>query len=75
MQPAVTPASLTVVPQGKSLVIYWPLTSISYFLQEAGSLSAAHWAPSGASVQALGALYQATIPVSGTNQFFRLQTQ
>jgi hypothetical protein len=71
----VTPPSLTVVPQGGKLVISWPQTSTSYSLQETGRLSPAHWAPSGATVQAVGAVYQVIMPASGTNQFFRLQKQ
>jgi hypothetical protein len=71
----VTPPSLSVIPQGGSLVISWPQTSTSYSLEETATLNPAQWTTSSASIQARGAFYQATIPMSGTNQFFRLQKQ
>lgn len=72
---AVTPASLSLVPQGSGLMISWPQTSTSYLLEETDSLSPAHWSPSGASMQSVGSSYQVAIPNSRTNRFFRLRKQ
>jgi hypothetical protein len=71
----VTPASLSVSQQGTNVVLSWPQTGTTYLLEESDSLSPANWTPSEATIVPLADAYQATVPLSGGSQFFRLWVQ
>lgn len=66
--------SLTIVPNGKNVVISWPTAgSSSYSLLESASIGAnASWSTVSQTRTVVGNNYQVTVPVSGSTEFFRL---
>jgi hypothetical protein len=71
----VAPASVSVAQQGTNLTVSWPQTATTYVLEESDSLNPANWLPADGPVQSVGTVYQVTIPINKSSQFFRLRKQ
>lgn len=69
----VLPPMLSVAWQGTNIVISWPQMASSNVLETTSSLHPTSWSSVDATNQALGDGYQVTLPVGGSNQFFRLR--
>lgn len=69
-----TSVSLTAMLVGNSIVITWPTTSRLVDLVSSPALgTAAVWTPVSTSLGIVGGNYQATVPMTGTAQFFQLR--
>jgi hypothetical protein len=69
-----TNVSLAATVSGGNLHLTWPANSALVTLVSSPALGAgANWTPMIAPLVVTGGNYQATIPLSGTSQFFRLQ--
>ncbi|MGA2245592.1 MAG: glycosyl hydrolase 53 family protein [Verrucomicrobiota bacterium] len=70
------PLWLTTSLGGTNVNLQWPLSGAGLGLTTTTSLSpSASWVPVSSSVQNTGTLYRASVPLnSGTNRFYRLQT-
>lgn len=69
----VTPPRLSIAPQGTNVVISWPQTGSSNVLESASLLGSTNWSSVDATNQTVGDSYRVTLPVSGSNHFFRLR--
>ena len=69
----VTPPMLSIAPQGTNVVISWPQTGSSNVLESASLLGSTNWSTVDATNQTVGDSYRVTLPVSGSNHFFRLR--
>lgn len=71
----VEPVALTMDAntQSGSSILSWPQTPDNYTLQASSSLGLPNWQPAGFSVVLSNGVYQTTIPVGTSNQFFRLK--
>src|ERR1022692_3945023 len=69
-----TNVSLTVTRSGGNLIIKWPTSSALVALMSSPALGAgAVWSPVNSVPTIVGGNYQATVPISGSAQYFRLQ--
>jgi YHS domain-containing protein/regulation of enolase protein 1 (concanavalin A-like superfamily) len=66
------PPSLTVAVVGANVAISWTASSPAYQLTASPQLSPANWQPVGTAPVISGETYTVTIPVTGTQRFFRL---
>jgi hypothetical protein len=71
-----TAVSLQATTSGGSLKLAWPTTAAPFAVLSSSTLGAgAVWTPVTAGLTVVGSNYQITLPVTGSNQFFRLQQQ
>jgi uncharacterized repeat protein (TIGR02543 family) len=62
------PPALTIQQAGSSVNLAWPANASDYVLESSGNVSTGPWTPvSGVTTNSV------TLPISGTNQFFRLR--
>jgi hypothetical protein len=64
---------LSVVKQSGSLLLSWPAEPSGFILESSGSLSPMNWVPVSDAPTLTNNQYIQSIPIAGTNQFFRLQ--
>jgi hypothetical protein len=72
--PYIPPLLLSATLNGQNLQLTWPLSAGSYGVQSASS-PAGPWSDTGATVTNDGTTASATIPATGSQQFFRLMIQ
>ncbi len=65
--------SLTTIPSGGTLYVFWPVTPSGFGLETTAGLSPANWAPVTTPPFQIGDQYLLPIQMSGTNAFFRLR--
>jgi hypothetical protein len=70
----ITPPSLSIFRTGtNTFILAWPTNSTTFSLQQTPTLLPATWTPSTNPVTIVGIQNQATIPPSGSQQYFRLK--
>ncbi len=75
VQESIQPA-LAITHVGADVILSWPQTCTTYVLEETLELGApATWTPVTASITAVGADYQITVPGGAGNKFYRLKKQ
>jgi hypothetical protein len=57
---------------GTNLTMSWPLSSAGFTLMTTTNLASGNWVPASVTPQINGSQWQATTPVSGSAQYFRL---
>lgn len=68
--------ALAITHVGADVILSWPQTCTTYVLEETLELGApATWTPVTASITAVGADYQITVPGGAGNKFYRLKKQ
>jgi hypothetical protein len=71
-----TTVSLKATASGGNVVLTWPTSAATFGVLSSPTLGAgAVWTPVTASLTVVGSNYQITLPLTGSNQFFRLQEQ
>jgi hypothetical protein len=65
--------SLTTIPSGGTLDIFWPVNPTGFVLETTAGLSPANWAPVTTPPFQIGDQYLVPIQMSGTNAFYRLR--
>jgi hypothetical protein len=55
-----------------NLTLAWPLAAAGFTVQSATNLAANNWTSAPVTPQIVGSQWQATVPISGNTQFFRL---
>jgi alpha-L-arabinofuranosidase len=68
-----TGPALTVVLADKNLTLSWPAASAGFGLETRTNLVSGAWAPVAVPPQLGGSSWQVTVPVTGNEQYFRLQ--
>jgi len=67
---------LTIAHVGVDVIVSWPQTCTTYVLEEALEFGTpTTWTPVTASITAVGADYQITVPAGAGNKFYRLKKQ
>ncbi|HEU6448133.1 MAG TPA: immunoglobulin domain-containing protein [Verrucomicrobiae bacterium] len=65
--------SLTIVPSGITLYIFWPVSPSGFVLETSSDLTSGNWIPIGAPPILIGDQYLEPITIAGTNAFYRLR--
>jgi hypothetical protein len=65
--------SLTSIPSGSTLYIFWPINPSGFVLETTPTLSPADWTPVSALPIQIGGQYLEPVTISGTNGFYRLR--
>jgi len=76
LSPAVNIASLPTVgglTAGNSLLMYWPSSQPDFILETATDLGASNWAEVETPPLIVGSQFLQSLPLTGTNRFFRLR--
>jgi hypothetical protein len=68
-----TRPQLAIVRQGATVKLTWPSTATGYTLQMKNDLNAATWTNLTTPTTPNGSVFEATVNITGQNQFFRLQ--
>ena len=68
------PPQLTIMPEGMNVVVSWPFYASGYQLQSATNLTAGGgWSPVAQMPSTNGVVMSLAMPISGPNEFFRLE--
>ena len=65
--------SLTTIPSGSTLFVFWPVNPSGFVLETTAGLIPANWVAVATPPFQIGDQYLLPIPMSGTNAFYRLQ--
>jgi len=65
--------AIQMLPSGGFLLMFWPVSPAGFGLEYATSLAPGNWTNVPSSPLQIGNQYLITIPISGTNAFYRLQ--
>jgi subtilase family serine protease len=69
----VNPPTLGTVIDGNSLLIFWPVGSPTFVLETSGDLLLTNWVQVSPPPIPIGGIYLESVPISGTNAFYRLR--